>query len=195
MSISNRAVNGTSKLYSGSVSNPMLLFVKQCTLSGIKIQCVVALSLILEAVEGNSSHRVRLDMKVVVVVSRFSWVRHVIMTLWVWVQVAPHFLSVCHPLCCHLSKYYVPEVRKECNKMSWIWSVFWLWDWGSQANTTLSHRGSLMHFMHFNKLWSEGDDSHWELDPSCWVISSAVERTLKYLTHRWDLLLQLNSNF
>ena len=60
------------------------------------------------------------------------------------------------------------------------------------SKTILSHRGSLMHF---NKLWSEGDDSQRKLDPSCWVISSALERTPKYLTHRWDLLLQLNSNF
>lgn len=50
MPVINRAV--TSKLYSGSVSNPVLLFVKQCTLSGIRIQSVVALSLILVAVKG-----------------------------------------------------------------------------------------------------------------------------------------------
>lgn len=54
----------------------MLLSVRQCTLSGIKIQCVVVVSLILEAAEGGrtsmnwivlfSSHLVRFDMKVVV---------------------------------------------------------------------------------------------------------------------------------
>lgn len=49
------------------------------------------------------------------------------------------------------------------------------------SSTILSHRGSLMHF---NKLWSESDGSHWKLDPCCWEISSAVEKKLKYLTHR-----------
>ena len=117
MSVLNRAVNW---LYSGSVSNQMFLRVKHCTLSGTKIQSVVAFSLILEAVEGVCTcmnwillGRVRLDMKVVVVVSRFSrglaCMRHVIMTLWVWVQVAPHFLPVSHALCCHSSVYYVSK--------------------------------------------------------------------------------------
>lgn len=157
----------------------MLLFVKQCTL-GNKIRCAVALRLILEAFEGTwielcyfPSHRVWLEVKVSVF--RFSWglacMRHVIMTLWV--------LSPGVPLCLSSSLlvYYVSEMRKEYSKMSWICSVF-----SSVGLRQPNHRVTQRIFDAFDQ---RVIDPHWKPDPSCWVISSVLERTQKYLTHRW----------
>ncbi len=105
-----------------------------------------------------SSQRVRLDMKVVVVVSRFSWgltcMWHVNMTLWVCL------LREAGVQKNELNLKCVLTVELQAAKLGF-------------SNTILSHRGTLMHF---NKLWSEDDDSHWKMEPSCWVISSALEK-------------------